>query len=62
SIKHLPQGFEILANTESIPVAAFRKVADASTKPLYGLQFHPEVYHSTEGKHMLWNFLVKVCG
>ncbi|HAI83064.1 MAG TPA: GMP synthase (glutamine-hydrolyzing), partial [Chitinophagaceae bacterium] len=34
----------------------------ASTKPLYGLQFHPEVYHSTEGKHMLWNFLVKVCG
>ena len=29
---------------------------------LYGVQFHPEVYHSTEGKKVLHNFLVNVCG
>lgn len=61
SIVTLPQGFEILATTESIPVAAFRK-ADNNTQPLYGLQFHPEVYHSTEGKKILKNFLVHICG
>lgn len=61
SIVALPQGFEILATTESIPVAAFRKTG-TDTKPLYGLQFHPEVYHSTEGKKILRNFLVNICG
>src|SRR5204862_2988985 len=30
--------------------------------PLYGVQFHPEVYHSTEGKKVLYNFLVNICG
>ncbi|MGF7232257.1 glutamine-hydrolyzing GMP synthase [Arachidicoccus sp.] len=60
SIKELPEGFEILATTESIPVAAFRKVG--GSHPLYGLQFHPEVYHSTEGKKILFNFLVNICG
>lgn len=61
SIVELPQGFEILATTESIPVAAFRKTGN-DTHPLYGLQFHPEVYHSTEGKKILKNFLVQLCG
>lgn len=60
SISELPQGFEILATTTSIPVAAFKKTD--STQPLYGLQFHPEVYHSTEGKTIIRNFLVDVCG
>lgn len=60
SIKSLPGGFEILAITDSIPVAAFEKTAD-TLKPLYGLQFHPEVYHSTEGKKILYNFLTAVC-
>ena len=46
SIVALPEGFEILATTESIPVAAFRKTGN-DTHPLYGIQFHPEVYHST---------------
>ena len=54
----LPQGFEILATTDSIPVAAFRKNG-SDTNPLYGLQFHPEVYHSTEGKKIISNFLVR---
>ena len=61
TIKELPAGFELLANTESIPVAAFRKSGN-ETNALYGVQFHPEVYHSKEGKKVLRNFLVKICG
>ncbi len=61
SIVTLPNGFEILATTESIPVAAFKKTT-TDTFPLYGLQFHPEVYHSTEGKKIIKNFLVNICG
>ncbi|MDP1843321.1 MAG: glutamine-hydrolyzing GMP synthase [Sediminibacterium sp.] len=60
SITSLPAGFSILATTESIPVAAFKKDG-TDTNPLYGLQFHPEVYHSTEGKLMIKNFLVEIC-
>lgn len=58
TIKQLPPGFELLGTTESIPVAAFH----ASDRPLYGLQFHPEVYHSIEGKKIVKNFLVNICG
>ena len=60
TVKELPEGFEILGTTESIPVAAF--VRTSGGKPLYGLQFHPEVYHSTEGKTIIKNFLVNICG
>ena len=60
SILALPDDFEILATTESIPVAAFRK--KESGNPLHALQFHPEVYHSTEGKKIIYNFLVNICG
>ena len=68
TILELPKGFELLATTESIPIAAFRKNGAADSRstthdfPLYGLQFHPEVYHSIEGKKILHNFLVNVCG
>ena len=128
AITELPEAFELLATTDSIPVAAFRlkavgvPLADAQmpeepevgnfrvqdvtespevrksesqkeeqqpatisrgeqsgsteedqatqntnpksqiTNPLYGLQFHPEVYHSTEGKIILKNFLYRICG
>jgi GMP synthase (glutamine-hydrolysing) len=60
SILEAPADFEILATTHSIPVAAFR-----NTKlqyPLYGIQFHPEVYHSEKGKQLIRNFLVEICG
>lgn len=60
TILDLPDGFDVLATTESIPYAAFKKSTDAF--PLYCLQFHPEVYHSTEGKKILKNFLVNICG
>lgn len=60
SIKSLPTGYEILGTTESIPVAAFMNIQEG-LNPVYGLQFHPEVYHSTDGKRVLQNFLVGVC-
>jgi GMP synthase (glutamine-hydrolysing) len=62
SILELPKGFELLATTDSIPIAAFKKLNGTAEKPLYGLQFHPEVYHSAEGKKILKNFLVNICG
>ncbi|MFN4284895.1 MAG: glutamine-hydrolyzing GMP synthase [Lacibacter sp.] len=61
SILELPAGFEVLSVTDSIPVAAFRG-KPGLPYPLYGLQFHPEVYHSTEGKKILKNFLLQICG
>ncbi len=61
TILEMPAGFELLATTESIPIAAFRKNG-TEAKPLYGVQFHPEVYHSKEGKKILRNFLVNICG
>src|SRR6201990_867892 len=61
TITQLPEGFELLATTASIPVAAFKKTSPGS-KELYGIQFHPEVYHSTEGKKIIRNFLVNICG
>lgn len=61
SIKQLPEGFVLLGKTESIPVAAFRS-NNHFNHPVFGLQFHPEVYHSTEGKKIIQNFLVQSCG
>lgn len=60
TIRQLPLGFELLGTTESIPVAAFKNESAAAHK-IYGLQFHPEVYHSTEGKTIIRNFL-DTCG
>jgi GMP synthase (glutamine-hydrolysing) len=60
TILELPGGFEVLATTENIPYAAFKR--NGTAPPLYCLQFHPEVYHSIEGKKILKNFLVNVCG
>ncbi|MBK8610209.1 MAG: glutamine-hydrolyzing GMP synthase [Chitinophagaceae bacterium] len=67
TIKELPAGFELLGTTESIPVAAFKRTTNnppglVDEQPLYGLQFHPEVYHSVEGKTIIKNFLVNICG
>lgn len=60
TILELPNEFEVLAETDTIPVAAFKKNG-AERQPLYGVQFHPEVYHSIEGKKILKNFLVNIC-
>ncbi len=52
-----PADFESLAHTENCPVAAFRH----KTKPIYGLQWHPEVIHTENGMRMLHNFIFQVC-
>jgi len=57
TIMKLPENCEIVANTESIDVAAY-KLVDEQT---FGLQFHPEVYHSTLGQKILQNFVVDIC-
>lgn len=57
SIYELPETIEVIAKTESIPVAAYHFKGEAT----YGLQFHPEVTHSEEGKLILENFLVRIC-
>ncbi|MEP7250795.1 MAG: glutamine-hydrolyzing GMP synthase [Ginsengibacter sp.] len=59
TITKLPEEFTITAFTHSIPVAAFR--SENGLGKIYGLQFHPEVYHSAEGKKIIRNFLVTVC-
>ena len=60
TIGTLPDTFEIIAKTESIPVAGFQWKGHAN--PVYGIQFHPEVYHSTEGLELLKNFAFDICG
>lgn len=52
------KGFKAIASTENCPVAA---MADDENK-LYGVQFHPEVMHTPEGKKIIKNFLYKICG
>jgi GMP synthase (glutamine-hydrolysing) len=52
-----PPGFETLATTDSLPVAAFR----ATDRPLYGVQFHPEVAHTPRGDEIISNFIFGIC-
>lgn len=58
SITELSDEFQIISNTSSIPVAAFEHI----NRSIFGLQFHPEVYHSTEGKTIIENFVIGICG
>lgn len=62
SIAALPENFELIARTEGIPVAMYRSKPDAFNYPVYGMQFHPEVYHTTQGSRIIENFLRKVAG
>ncbi len=58
TITKAPQGYKIIASTEDVAVAAFQIEGEST----WGIQFHPEVYHSTEGKELLRNFVVDICG
>jgi GMP synthase (glutamine-hydrolysing) len=60
TVKALPPGFTLLARTANIPVAAYVNY-NTIYSPVFGLQFHPEVYHSLDGKKIIDNFLVSVC-
>lgn len=57
-IKTLPEGFRVVATTDSCPVAAYEN----AERKLYSVQFHPEVNHTEFGNAMLKNFLYRVCG
>jgi GMP synthase (glutamine-hydrolysing) len=56
SIEQMPPGFKAIAHTENTPLAAI-----ANDKNLYGIQFHPEVVHTPQGKEILRNFALSVC-
>ena len=56
TIKKLPNNSTLLASTSDVQNAAFR----INGKDIYGLQFHPEVYHSKDGKKILENFLLNI--
>ncbi len=58
TISELPEQFEVIASTPSVKVAAYR----VQNEDTYGIQFHPEVTHSEQGKTLLRNFVVHVCG
>nr|WP_299341935.1 glutamine-hydrolyzing GMP synthase [Allomuricauda sp.] len=58
TIKELPERSVLLASTEDVENAVFR-MEDEDT---YGIQFHPEVYHTKEGTQLLKNFLVEIAG
>ena len=57
SVTEVPEGFEIIAKTYDCPVAAMANVE----KKRYGLQFHPEVHHSTNGTKVIENFVFEIC-
>jgi GMP synthase (glutamine-hydrolysing) len=58
TIASLPDDFEVIASTPSVKIAAYK----ARSEDVYGIQFHPEVTHTTEGKNLLRNFVVHICG
>jgi GMP synthase (glutamine-hydrolysing) len=58
TIERLPENYKIIASTADVKNAAY-KIEGETT---YAIQFHPEVYHTTEGKQLLQNFAVDICG
>ncbi|HAF29343.1 MAG TPA: GMP synthase (glutamine-hydrolyzing) [Bacteroidales bacterium] len=58
TITKIPDNYQIITSTSDVKFGGF-KIMDEET---YGIQFHPEVYHTTQGKELLYNFLVNICG
>lgn len=58
TITALPEDFRIIASTEKVPVAAYQ----VNDEKVWGVQFHPEVFHSECGTQLLRNFVVDICG
>ncbi len=58
TIAKIPGGYKVIASTEDVKVGAFRIENELS----FGIQFHPEVYHTSDGLQMLKNFVVDICG
>jgi GMP synthase (glutamine-hydrolysing) len=58
SLSQMPKGFEAIAHTDNAPICTIRN----SAKKIFGVQFHPEVAHTPQGKIILSNFLFSICG
>lgn len=58
TITSIPDGFRCIASTSKVRYAAYQ----AENEPLWGVQFHPEAFHSVQGTQLLKNFAVDVCG
>lgn len=58
TITAIPKNFSVVASTEKVRIAAYR----IEGEPTWGVQFHPEVYHSAIGTDLLRNFVVNICG
>lgn len=58
TIAHIPECYRIIASTQDVRVAAYNICGEQS----WGIQFHPEVFHSTEGAQLLRNFVIDICG
>ena len=58
TITHIPDNFRIIASTDDVRAAAYQ----IENEQTWGIQFHPEVFHSTEGKTLLENFVARICG
>lgn len=58
TITSIPSNFHSIASTEKVALAAYQ----ADGEKLWGVQFHPEVYHTVEGTQLLRNFVVDICG
>ena len=58
ALTKLPKGFERIAHSHNSPICAIRN----REKRIYGVQFHPEVVHTSKGKEILNNFLFRICG
>ena len=56
-VQDLPDNFDLVASTKSAPIAAMQHIE----KPIYALQFHPEVTHTEKGSTIIENFIFKVC-
>ena len=66
SITAIPQGARVVASTETVENAAYylepAANPDLNGNPVFGTQFHPEVFHSLQGLLLLKNFVVYICG
>ena len=58
TITSIPENFKVVASTDKVKVAAYQ----IDDEQIWGVQFHPEVFHSVDGTQMLRNFVVDVCG